>query len=231
MKKIIVLLFILTSLQLSAQKNEERIKIGGGAGYSFFKQDDLKSINKNIITQLPFDANIIDDFGPSIFFGAYAMYSLKNRFHIGPAYEYHYSGSRLGIKDYSGTFSFDQYIHNHQIGLKVDYSLFLQPKTAFKIELDAGANLTDWKMESKLIVGDNDYSEQQQEHLKGLSWYVSPVLKNDFCLLPQLYLVGTIGYIFDLFKNYHLVGKNAVDVVETPNWSGLKMYLGFEFNF
>ena len=94
---------ILFSWQLSAQLNPEKIKLGVMAGYAFYQQDDLKSVNREILSQLPFESQIIDNFDPVFFFGCYAQYELFSHFYIGPAYEYRYTGSRLGTKDYSGS--------------------------------------------------------------------------------------------------------------------------------
>ena len=60
---------ILFSWQLSAQLNPEKIKLGVMAGYAFYQQDDLKSVNREILSQLPFESQIIDNFDPVFFFG------------------------------------------------------------------------------------------------------------------------------------------------------------------
>ncbi len=145
---------ILFSWQLSAQLNPEKIKLGVMAGYAFYQQDDLKSVNREILSQLPFESQIIDNFDPVFFFGGYAQYELFSHFYIGPAYEYRYTGSRLGTKDYSGIYSFDQYVKAHQIGLKFDYSLVSLKKIVFNVQLNGGAGFTDWKMDSNLEIGE-----------------------------------------------------------------------------
>lgn len=231
MRKIVVLTFILLSLKLSAQNQTEKIKIGIQSGYAFYGQEDLKLLNQNVIGQVPFVVKAIDDFDPVFYFGAYIQYGLFNRFYIGPSYEYHYTGSRLGAKDYSGVFSFDQYVHTHQLGLKVDYSFITKTRTSFNIEMNVGPNFTDWKVISDLEIGDiGAYSDLQKDYFKGVSWHFSPALKIDYRLIPSIHLFGAVAYSFDLIKNYHYNKNIDAEVLKTPDWSGFKLSLGMEFN-
>ncbi len=231
MKKILVLIMVLLSCwQLSAQFNPGRLKFGILGGYAFNSQDDLKSLNQIIIDDILFDTDIIDDFESVFYFGGYAQYELFNRFYLGPAYEYHYTGSRLGVRDYSGMFSFDQYVRKHQLGLKADYLLISMNRAFLAAELNFGANFTDWEMDSKLEIGENEeYSEQELEKLEGFSWYVSPTLKLGYRILSWVSLTGRVAYFFDVNQDYHYQNNKTIDVIKNPDWSGLKLSAGLEF--
>jgi hypothetical protein len=231
MKKILVLIMVLLSCwQLSAQFNPGRLKFGILGGYAFYSQNDLKSLNQIISDEIPFDTQIIDDFEPVFYFGGYVQYELFNQFYLGPAYEYHYTGSRLGARDYSGMFSFDQYVRTHQLGLKADYSLFSMKRMFIAAELNLGANFTEWEMDSNLEIGENEeYSEQELEQLEGFSWYVSPTLKLGYRILSWVSLTGRVGYFFDVNQNYHYQNNKNIDVIKNPDWSGLKLSAGLEF--
>jgi hypothetical protein len=231
MKKAATFLLILLSWQLSAQLNPEKIKLGVTAGYAFYDQKDLKDINREIIAQLPFEARIIDNFEPVFYFGGYVQYELSNRFSLGPNYEYHYTGSRLGIKDYSGTYSFDQYVNAHQIGLKFNYSLMSFQRFIFETQLGGGACFTDWRMDTNLEIGeDGEYPESQLEKLKGHSWYVSPGLNFGYRLISQVTLTGSATYSFDIARKYKYLKNKNVNVINSPDWSGFKLSVGIEFN-
>ncbi len=233
MQKLIVLLFVILTGQLSAQLNPEKLKIGAIGGYAFYNQNDLKFINQETLNQLPFDAEIVDNFKPSFYFGAYIQYETLKRFYIGPAYEYHDTGSRLGARDYSGIFSFDQYVHKHQIGLKTDYSLTPPSnRIGLDAEMNAGVNFTNWKMDSNLEIGDDgEYSEQEIDKFRGFSWYVSPALNFSYRIFSQVFLTGNAAYSFELHKKYHYKNNKSLKVVKTPAWSGFKLSLGIEFHF
>lgn len=200
-------------------------------GYAFYQQDDLKSVNHQIQSQLPFEAGIIDNFDPVFYFGGYVQYELFNHFYLGPAYEYRYTGSRLGTKDYSGIYSFDQYVKAHQIGLKFDYSLLSMKQIVLNAQLSGGASFTDWKMDSNLEIGEEaDYSEHQLDKFKGHSWYVAPGISFGYRFIPQLTLTGSAGYSFDMAQKYKYLMNTAVNVINYPDWGGIKLSLGIELN-
>jgi hypothetical protein len=205
MKKSIVLLLLLvlsSTWKLPAQ-SINKLKFGALGGYAFYNQDDLKLLNQNLSGTLPFEVSIIDDFKPSFFWGGYAEYGLSNHFYLGPAYEYHYTGSRVGARDYSGTFSFDQFVHVHQFGIKSDYLFLKVGKLSFDAELNGGVSLTDWKMDYNLKIGETeDYSEHQNDHLKGFGWYLTPAHKSGYQLTSRVSLTGTAAYSFDIKENY-----------------------------
>jgi len=230
MRKIILLFLILLSIKLSAQFDPGKIKIGVQAGYTFFEQKDLRSVIMTIKEQLPFTTEIIDDFKPFFYFGVYSQYELLNRFSIGPAYEYHYGGSRLGAKDYSATFSYDQYINSHQVGLKLDYALSSSIRAVFNFEITSGINISKWKTDMNLEVGDEGlFTEQQEMNYKGHSWNISPAVKFGYHVIPEICLFGALTYSFDLLKKYTSLEIENVTVVKNPDWRGLKLSVGLEF--
>ncbi len=230
MRKFLLPIYIIFSLKLSAQFDPEKIKLGIHSGFSFFVQEDLKSINQEFKKQLPFETEIIDDFKPVLYFGGYSQYELLNRFALGPVYEYHYTGSRLGARDYSGIFSFDQYIKSHQIGMKFSYSLITELQKAFIFELNTGINFTRWKTDSKLEIGeDGEFLQQDKDNFTGKSWNVTPAIKYIYRITTPVSLFGNLAYSFDLARKYTYEEDKSLDITKAPRWSGLKVSIGVEF--
>ena len=230
MRKIFLPFCIILSLKLSAQFDPDKIKLGIHSGLSFFGQEDLKSINQEFKKQLPFETEIIDDFKPVLFFGGYSQYELLNRFALGPVYEYHYAGSRLGARDYSGIFSFDQYIKSHQIGMKFSYSLISEPQKAFIVEMNTGINITKWKTDSKLEIGEEGFFLQQdKDNFTGKSWNVTPAIRYIYKIINPVSLFGNLAYSFDLAGKYIYEEDKSLDVTKAPHWGGLKVSIGVEF--
>jgi hypothetical protein len=225
---VLFLLLVFSSLwQLSAQSTNTKLKFGAIEGYDFYNQKDLKFVNKSLSDMLPFDVRVIDDF-KQLFWGGYALYQLSNHFYLGPSYEFHYTGSRIGARDYSGVFSFDQYVHMHQIGLKSGYT-FLQSEQLFlDAETNGGISLTRWKMDNYLKIGDGD-SERQIDYLNGFGWYLSPAIKVGSQVFPRVNLTTTVGYSFDLKEKYQDKDDRNLKIIKCPNWNGLKISLGVEF--
>jgi len=116
----LVLIFFLSGLQtLRAQTNEKQdnIKYGITGGVAFFSESYLKQINIDVIKNLPFNVQTINNFPPTICYGGYILTPLGSRISLGPSYQFYTTGSRLGAKDYSGSYTFDQIISAHSLGL------------------------------------------------------------------------------------------------------------------
>jgi hypothetical protein len=227
MKKIILIILILNSFLLHAQEQESKFRFGILGGFGTFNQSAPKSINQEAIAQLPFDAKIIEEFEPNFNFGAYTQYQLFHRFWVGPEYRYYYTGSRLGQKDYSGVYSFDQYLHSHTIGIKMGYVLTEIDRFSLQFQLNSGIGFNKWKMDSKMTLGEN--SESQIDKLKGFSWYALPSFVANCRMFWGFSLVGSAGYSFDLVKKYKYQDNSEIKIIKNPNWSGLRLSLGLEY--
>ncbi len=227
MKKILLIILILNSLLLSAQEQGSKFRFGISGGFGTFNQSDLKALNQTAIDQLPFEAKIIDEFEPNFNFGAYAQYQLFQRFWVGPEYHYYYTGSRLGQRDYSGVYSFDQYLHVHTVGLKMGYVVAEINRFSFLFQLNSGVGFTKWKMDSKLTISEN--SESEIDKLKGLSWYALPSFVVNYKLFKGLSLAASAGYSLDLVKNYKYEENRDIKITKKPDWSGLRLSIGIEY--
>ncbi len=229
MKKIVAFLLILNAFQLVAQENIRRIKFGVTSGYNFYNPRDLKLLNQEIISQLPFDAKVIDDFKPGLSFGAFAQYELFKYFTVGPSIHYMYMGSRVGQRDYSGSFSFDQYLKSVGLGLKLDYFFIEIGHTAVSVQMEAGWNISSWRMESNLDAGGS--VENDWQNLSGISWYTAPALCVDYEFMPNFSVLATAGYSFDIIKNYQYNDNPDLKLIRKPDWKGLRLSLGIEYTF
>lgn len=227
MKKIFLIILILNSFLLNGQEQESKFRFGISGGYGTFSQKDPKSVNQDAIDQLPFDTKIIDEFEPNFNFGAYTQYQLFHRFWVGPEYHYYYTGSRLGQKDYSGVYSFDQYLHSHTAGLKMGYVFAEIDRFSFEFQLNSGLGFTKWKMDSKLTISEN--SESQVDKFNGFSWYGLPSFVVNYNVFYGLSLVGSAGYSIDLVKNYKSEANSDIKIAKKPDWSGLRLSLGLEY--
>ncbi|HNX56395.1 MAG TPA: TonB-dependent receptor [Prolixibacteraceae bacterium] len=227
MKKILLILFILNSVLAEGQETISKLRFGITGGFGTFSQSDLKSLNQTVMDQLPFDAKIVDEFEPNFNFGGYTQYQLFNRFWLGPEYRYYYTGSRLGQKDYSGVYSFDQYLHSHTVGLKMGYVVAEIDRFSFQFQVNSGVGFTKWKMDSKLKIGEE--SENQIDNLKGFSWYALPSFAVNYKIFDNLSLVGSAGYSIDLIKKCKYEANSDIKIVKNPDWSGLRLTLGLEY--
>lgn len=230
MNKLLFLLLFLIPVLIDAQEVEvSKFRLGITGGWATFNQSDLIAINRETINNLPFDSKIIDEFEPNFNFGAYTQYRLFHRFWLGTEYHYYYTGSRLGQKDYSGVYSFDQYLKAHAVGLKFDFLAAEINSLSLYYQLNAGGIITEWKMDYELNL--SEAVESEISKLKGLSWYAHPAIAVEFKVFQNFSVNGSVGYLFDVLKDYQYKANSEFKVVRKPDWSGLRLSLGVEYEF
>lgn len=230
MKHIIIAIsLILCGIYSIAQENRPKLKIGATAGYATYSFDNLKKANESVISQLPFDAAVIDDFPARFYFGGYVLAKIANWYSLGPAYEFHSTGSRVGAKDYSGSYHFDQILSTHQLGLENEVLLTKGLKPAIFIDITGGVNFSSWQMEEELEI-DNEVISTDNSEFSAIKPFVKPAVKISYPVYQNINITGTAGYLFDLGGKYHLSGNKDYKSTQKIPWSGLRFSLGVEFN-
>jgi len=119
-KKIIfIIIFFVSAAGLFAQEAEVKktYKIGLTLGAAYMPQSELRDINRQVEGDLPFAVKTINNFPPYFCYGGYILSQVSPRFAIGPGYWFYTTGSRLGARDYSGSYSFDQILTAHSFAL------------------------------------------------------------------------------------------------------------------
>lgn len=228
MKRYIIFLFVLFSVYtVYSQDKNSFLKLeftGGYGGYTFEKLED---INDAVIDQLPFDAAVIDNFPSQFYFGGAALVRIAKWYWAGPAYEFHSTGSRVGAKDYSGSYHFDQILFAHQLGLENEIRISKSLKPAVFFDISGGVNFSTWKMEEVLAISDE--SEEDRSEYVAVKPFVLPAFKISYPVYKNFSVVVQAGYLFDLGGKYHISGnKDYKSDLKIP-WSGFRVSVGIEY--
>jgi hypothetical protein len=229
MKRFLILVsaFLFTTVVYS-QDEKSLLKLGLTGGFGGYSFEKLSDINDEVINQLPFDEAVIDNFPDRFYFGGLALIRVANWYWAGPSYQYHSTGSRVGAKDYSGSYYFDQILSTHQLGLENEIRISKGLKPAIFLDISGGVNFSTWKMEEVLeISGERD--EEQSEYV-AIKPFVLPALKISYPVYKDFTVSAQAGYLFDLGGKYHLSGnKDYQSTLKIP-WSGYRFSLGLEYN-
>jgi hypothetical protein len=225
----LIIIFALAGLHGIAQEKLPKIKVGGFAGYAFYSFDNLENANKEVTNQLPFDADIIDNFPSRIFFGGHVLLKIADWYSIGPAYEFHSTGSRLGAKDYSGSYHFDQILSTHQLGIENEIRISKNIKPAVFLDLTGGVNFSSWKMEEELKIDDEVQSTDNSEFV-AIKPFVYPSFKISYPVYRNFNVFAKAGYLFDVGGKFHLSGNKDYQTTQKILWSGFRISLGLEFD-
>ncbi len=223
-----LLLFLLSSL-IAAGQDKGLIKVGFLSGFDVSGQPGLSDRNQYNIKNMPFEVRIIDDFVPHPVFGSFFQYSFTDRLNIGPEYSYHYTGSRIGARDYSAVYSFDQYVKSDEAGIKIDYYVKKWNRSSFLLDINTGLGFTRWKMETYFgLLANPETAEKNLMSVKGISWYIRPALAYQLTLL-HFDLTGSVCYSFESFENF----KYQDEVIKNglPTCEGFCILIGIDYSF
>lgn len=228
MKKLFFLIIILgLTFCVAAQESRPKLKLGVFGGFATYSFEKLEDMNDEVMNQLPFDVALIDNFPSRFYFGGNVLIRVASWYSVGPAYEFHSTGSRVGAKDYSGSYHFDQILSTHQLGIENEIRISGETKTAVFLNLSGGVNFSTWKMEEILTVGEE--KQEDKYEYDAIKPFVYPEVKISYPVYKDFSAFAKAGYLFDLGGKYHLSGnKDFQSTVKIP-WSGFRVSLGLEF--
>lgn len=230
MQKIIttIIVFIFGSNLLFAQDEAEmqRFKVGLSGGLVVYFEPDLKDINTQVINGSPFDLQTVNNFPPTLFYSGFILNRMGNRMYFGPSYSFYTTGSRLGIKDYSGSYQFDQILSAHSLGGQFEILVFTKNMMNIFFESTAGAHFATWKMSELLKVGDEKVPDEQK--LQAVKPFIYPAFKIAVPVYGRLQVALKAGYSFDLAGKYK-TGNLKTDT--KASFSGPRLSLILEQGF
>lgn len=227
---LIIVLILFEFNLLSAQEiAEKNFKIGITGGYGQYIQSDLKKLNQDIQSHLSFNTILVDNFPVNTFWGAYFLIRLTPGLYIGPSYQFHTTGSRLGIKDYSGSYTFDQIISCHSIGFQTEKSVIHTGKLDFSVSVMGGVNISEWVVKEDLIIGSQDINTTKR--FSALRTFIYPAVNLGYQLIGPLTVSISGGYSIDLSGEYKSETPNVGKPDKVAKWTGLRASLSFDYSF
>lgn len=232
MYKILVFLLLSFAFQ-STSKAQDKLarpfKIGITGGVAFFFEDDLKDINSKVKQDLPFTVETINNFPPSLCYGGYFLVPVSSGLSVGPSYQFYTTGSRLGAKDYSATYSFDQTISAHSLGIQFEFLLTKNIFPAVYFESTAGVHLASWKLKEK-ITTEAELSADKQK-ADAVKPYLYPGFKFSWPLNSSFGIAVKAGYSFDLGGKFSFDNYPDAQSDTKVSFSGPRLTAAFEFGF
>lgn len=225
---VIISLLLVTSV--NAQPATDRLNMTVYYGFSTYDMGNLKKINKLTADLLPFQINQIDDFDPGFYFGTSVQTRIFSRFFLGVNYQYYSTGSRIGQKDYSGYYSFDQIITGHLFSLEPGFTILKRGYLEFSSSLQIGMIFSDMEIIEKLVV--QDFNDSFSQDFCATSFVLLPSVKITVPILHFGSIFVSTGGLFDLMGGrMHQPGSRG-DVLyignsqATTGWGGFRASAG-----
>jgi len=184
----------------------------------------LKNINNEILDQLPFKAQLTNDFPPFIYYKGGCIYDIASLFSVGIVGAFYTTGSRISLKDYSGEYRFDQTISSYAPGITTRIKLY---KLKFKIEEYNNLYYSISKLNSLEYIELNGDSKTDRSNFD--SRFFEFELGFNFTYIYKHFNIGlSCGYLIDFVSDFGII-KNF-----NPNlagWNGSRLGLYTSYNF
>ncbi len=226
---VIVFLFC-KKILLQAQSIEPgyKYKIGITGGFAFYDEKDLEMLNSEVQKNLPFTVEAINNFPPYYSYGAYILAPIGSRLNIGPVYHFYTTGSRLGAKDYSASYSFDQIISAHSLGIQTEITFVRTGKLEVGFENIVGVHFARWSVEEKFSTREQEDNDEQR--LTAIKPFAFPGIKFSYPIIKGLGIAAKAGYSFDLGGKFRLEDNKAVSKSEkNASFTGLRLHVALEY--
>ena len=236
MKKSKILIFsllIIPWLYTSSQVSKVSFDFSALAGYASYDMADLKELNSISQKSLPFETENVNNFDPGYYYGGSLRIWISTHAVVGLFYQHNSTGSRIGQKDYSGIYTFDQFTDCDIVGLEPEIILFNKKRLSISSSLQAGALFSKITMKEYLKVG--EAVTQDDQIFKSFSVAFCPSLKLYVPVIKPVGFIFSAGWMIDTGgKIYQSGNKDAVLIIDSKEaqtrWSGLRLTAGMKIN-
>jgi hypothetical protein len=223
--------FILQGVTLG-QKTSGKLDLSAYAGYAIYKMEMLKELNQSIQESLAFEVKTVNNFDPGFYFGASVQTRISHRVSLGLVFQYHTTGSRIGQKDYSGSYTFDQIANCYLAGIKPEISILDSKLFTLSASVTSGLLFTGLEMSESLILF--EIENNNSESLSALSGAIYPAVNFTVPVTRRFIWYLSSGRMFDTGGKVHLSdNKDAVlkvnDKEVKTGWSGWNISTGLKF--
>ncbi len=222
---LITLALVVSSSKANAQESAAYI-YGVTFGGGYYLMNAAKEINSDVIQGLPFNVKTINNFPPYFIYGGYVLVQISSGFAAGPTYQFLTTGSRIGLKDYSASYSFDQIVSAHSLGIMTELQLSKGAKPNLYFEFSGGVNFSKWELEEKLII--DTVKEEDITEFRAVKPFVTPAFKLKWPLSATYSIVAKAGYCIDLGGKYHLKNNKEATSDKKVVWNGFLASVAFE---
>ena len=232
-KILIPFLLIIPWINTFSQAGKGRLDISILAGYATYDMSYLKELNRFTQKSLPFDVKNVNNFDPGYYYGGSIRSWLFSDAAVGLFYQHYSTGSRIGQKDYSGIYTFDQLLECDLVGLEPEFMFLNKKRFGISTSVQAGALFSKINMKEYLKVGETVTHNAQ--NFTAFSIVVCPSLKLSVPVINPVGLFISVGRMIDTGGKVHRFGhKDAVLTTDGEDvktgLSGWRLSAGMKIN-
>lgn len=220
-----LLLFLqLFSLSFCTFSFSQKVNVGFQTGIGSYSMSDLDKLNKFTMNALPFDAKLVSDFPPYIYFQPSVMVKFNDA-SIGLIYNYYSTGSRVSAKDYSGEYRFDLTAFAHSPGICGIYKIWNIRDLEVNIQSTLGFSRTVLDLNEYLSIGDTIINNETIR-FNSYNFYFEPGIHLVYKLkFLRVGLYGGYSVNFNSVPFYYMEKSNKLTIANDPikpDWAGYR---------
>jgi len=202
--------------------------IGLTQGFGYYIQSDLKDLNKYVKDNTSFELQTVNNFPARPFYGGYLTIPLGVKVNIGLDYGFHSTGSRIGQKDYSGSYFFDQVIKTHTLSISSEILLSRIAKQWVYFHLNAGLDFSTWEITEKMTL----FSQSSEDKMKFVADcpFVEPAFVFKWQLYRKIGISVRPAYHFSFGGKYHDLVNHDRSTDKKPGWNGPRISFNLEYS-
>ena len=186
-----------------------QVSFGVFGGLGTYKMDNLKEINKLQAMTLPIKTVTVDNFNPGLYLGTSFNNKLSKYFLFGLNYQFNSTGSRIGQKDYSGYYAYDQIVNSHFFAIEPEVIIKKTNSIMISVSIVTGTSFTS--LEIKEVISISGQKEKNSESFTAVSFPLYPAVKLSKPFSNTISGTVSLGYLYDPGGVFHLEGqKNAI---------------------
>lgn len=203
--------------------SQNNIGIISEIGIGSYKMSDLKKLNQEELSNLPFQAKIISNYPNYVYYKISPELQVNNLFSLGFSYSFNSTGSRISRIDYSGEYLFDTRIQSNSYGIFCAFSKTIYYYFIVSIAGECG-DIED-KFSYNQLLQITDYKTTNQDTYTSSNIYFEPQIKLSF----KYSFIQTgfkIGYLYQ-FGSEDLTDKKSQNFTISGSdtkaeWQGLR---------
>lgn len=232
-KNILICVFFLLIPSVLISQN---FSLGFTTGIGTFSMNSCRELNEAIRQNLPFEAKVVNDFPPYLYYELELASKMSDQFTIGFHLGTTSTGSRISLTDYSGKYLFDNVQKSYMLGIRTYLGRFAEKKLSLRFTFSAGMNISYMSITESLVI--SGVKAEDKMKFTSTGFFLEPGANLIKRIFQNIFIAADLSYFFGGGSGYHLQhDKNAIlhnpanNKVVKPGWNGIRFGLTINWYF
>jgi len=230
MKNSLLVFFVFISISSFAQDKY----LGLSFGYAEYEMYDMKNFQYSLAVspRSPVVSEVVVSYPSKKYFGLTFGNQFNTNQRLGLTYQFHNTGGRNSMSDYSGAYTLDLFLQQHTLGLTFSQRFF-KGKFGPVAQFTGGASISYLILEERLRVFEE--KAEYTNNFFGLTFHIEPAGGIYFNFNEFISAEALMGYSFTGIASYRsksdpklFLSSHSYRKAKT-NWTGIRIFVSLLF--